>query len=112
MALTITNVDSRAADVWGQHRIRLVEVTFDSSYATGGESFTPASVGLSQFDLVVPSIKAGTLNYVVQFNYTTQKLMVLGVQQDADAAVTDPLDEEDSASDLSTLIVRVLCIGN
>ena len=46
------------------------------------------------------------------YDYTNEKILVFGVQQDADAAVTDPLDEEDDTADLSTVAIRVLCIGN
>lgn len=113
MSLTVTNVDSFAEDVFGRHRARLVTVGFDADYPTGGESFTPANVGLAEFSLVLVSPDAdSTPGYVVQYDYAAQKLVVLGVQQDADAATTDPLDEEDAAADLSGLAVRVLCLGH
>lgn len=112
MALTIAQTKPISQDVWGRQRSTIVNVTFDSSYATGGESFTPANVGLSEFHFVSVSPDANALpGYVVQYNYTAQKLVVLGVEQDADASTTDQLDEEDSAVDLSTLVVRVLCVG-
>lgn len=113
MSLTIANVDSRSEDVFGRHKVRIVEVTFDGSYPTGGEDFTPANVGLAQFDLVSVSPDAdSTGGYVVQYDYVAEKLVVFGVQQDADAAVTDPLDEEDDTVDLSGLTVRVFVLGN
>lgn len=112
MAVTVANVNARAEDVFGRHKVRLVKVTFDSSYATGGESFTPANVGMAKFDYVGVSPDSAVLpGYVVHYDYTNQKLLVFGVEQDADAAVTEPLDQENSAVDLSTLVVRVLCIG-
>jgi hypothetical protein len=112
MALTVSNVDARSEDVFGRHRVRLSKVTFDSSYETGGESFTPADVGLSEFSAVFVSPDAASIpGYVVQYNYTTKKLQVFGVEQDADGVVTDPLDEENAAADLSSLVVRVLAIG-
>lgn len=113
MALTIANVDARAEDVFGRHKVRIVTVTFDSSYPTGGESFTPANVGLAQIDYVGISPDAAVLpGYVVQYDYTDEVLIVFGVEQDADAATTDQLDEEDDTTDLSTLVVRLLVIGN
>lgn len=111
MALTVatTNRNAQAVSL-GNLRARLVTVTFDSSYPTGGEAFAPADVGLSEFAFVGVSID-GAPGYVVAFDYGTNKLMVFGVEQDADAAVTDPLDEENATADLSTLVIRVLCIG-
>lgn len=113
MALSIAPVKAPAPDdVWGRHRIRIETVTFDASYPTGGESFTPAMVGMSEFALVVPSVDANSLKgEVVQYDYTAQKLVVLGVEQDADGTDTEALDEEDSTTDLSTLVVRVLIVG-
>lgn len=113
MALTIANVDSRSEDVFGRHKVRIVTVTFDSSYDANGESFTPANVGLAQIDYVGVSPDAAVLpGYVVSYDYTNRKLLVFGVQQDADAAVTDVLDQEDAAVDLSTFKVRLLVVGN
>jgi hypothetical protein len=113
MALTIASTSAQSGDVWGRQKTRIVTVTFDSSYATGGESFTPALVGLTEFTLVVPVPDAAVLpGYVIQYDYTNKKLIVFGVEQDADGADTDRLDEEDSAVDLSTLVIRVLCVGH
>jgi hypothetical protein len=113
VALTVTNTHQQlqALSV-GNVRGRLVTVTFDASYAAGGESFTPADVGLSEFYCVIPSVDANAnLPYVVQYDYTAQKLQVFGVEQDADASTTEPLDEENAAADLSSLVVRVFCLG-
>ena len=111
MALTISNVNAIADDIWGRHKVRIVDVTFDSSYPTGGESFTAANVGLAELHMVLSIPKAATTNHVVQYDYTNSKLKVLGVEQDADGATVEPLDEETNTADLSTLVVRVLCIG-
>lgn len=48
MALTISNV--LKPTVIGNKRLSIKEVTFDSSYAEGGESFTPAKAGLKKID--------------------------------------------------------------
>lgn len=118
MAVTIdtpnTHPLSHCDDIWGRLvKVRTRTVTFDSSYDTGGESFTPANVGLSEFLNVFISVDAAstTPGYVVQYDYTDEKLVVYGVEQDADAATTDELDEEDAAVDLTGLTVRVTCIG-
>lgn len=111
MALTVSNVDSFSQDIWGRHRVAVVSVTFDTSYATGGESFTPADAGMSEFSFV--SISADhSPAYQFAYDYANKKILVFGVEQDADAAVTDPFDEENAAADLSTVTVRVLCVGH
>jgi hypothetical protein len=114
MALTIANSSPHSGDVWGRQVTRIVTVTFDSSYdETNGESFVPGDVGMSEFTFVGISPDAAALpGYVVQYDYTNERLEVFGVEQDADAAVTDRLDPEDNATDLSTLKVRILCVGH
>lgn len=109
MALEISNIDYRSEDVWGSAKVRLVEVTFDASYATGGESLAAGDVALAEIIGVTPI--AGPAGYVISYDPTNETLVVYGVQQDADAAVTDELDEEDAAADLSGLTVRLLVIG-
>lgn len=112
MALTVDpNVTARTDDIWGRQKVRIATVTFDSSYPTGGESFTPADVGLSEFNLVLVSPDSSPA-YQFAYDYTNKKILVFGVQQDADAAVTDPFDEEDNTVDLTSVTVRVLCVGH
>jgi hypothetical protein len=112
MALTVAQTTPQSADVWGRQRVRVVTVTFDASYPTGGESFTPANVGLSAFSVVIPSINAGVAAHagrVVQFDYTNNKLMVFVEEA---VAAGGPLLEVADTTDLSTLVLRVLCIGS
>lgn len=110
MALAIETPTARSEDVWGRHKVRIVTVTFDSSYDAGGESFTPADVGLAEFTAVLFAPDASG-PYVFTYDYTDQLILVQGVEQDADAATTEPLDEEDDTADLDAVSVRVICIG-
>lgn len=118
MAITLDTPNNQPQmhvdDIWGRlAKVRTRVVTFDSSYDAGGEAFAPSDVGLSEFLTVLVSVDAGstTPGYVVQYDYTAETLVVFGVEQDADAATTDELDEEDAAVDLTGLTVRVTCIG-
>lgn len=110
MALTIANTTPQSGDVWGRQKTRIVTVTFDSSYDTGGESLTPADVGLSSFTIVDPCVDAADLpGYIVHFNYTTNKLMVFVEEA---VAAGGPLLEVAAATNLATLKVRVLVVGH
>lgn len=115
MALTIANTHSQFPVVpVGNGAIAKVQtVTFDSSYATGGESLTPSNVGMSEFLAVIPLPDANALEgHVVQYDYTAQKLMVFRQTDPADAGGADvALVEVANAVDLSTLVVRVVCLG-
>lgn len=114
MALTIANTHPQFPLIPVGNGVvsKVVTVTFDSSYPAGGESFVPSDVGLSEFLCVLPSVDANAdLPYVVQYDYTAQKLMAFGVQQDADAATTDVLDEAGDTDNLAALVVRVLVLG-
>lgn len=110
MALTVANRDARAADVFGRHKVVFSKVTFDSSYPTGGESFVPADVGLAEFDIVLVSPDSNAAGgHVVQYDYTAKKFKVFVEEA---VAAGGPLLEIANATDLSTLVIRVLAIGN
>lgn len=110
MALTLTSPSPLADDVWGRLRVAIRTVTFDDSYPTGGESLTAADVGMAEIVgvIVLPDHSPA---YSVTYDYANGKLVVSGVQQDADAATTDPFDEEDDTADLDTLVCRVIVLG-
>lgn len=55
MALTVAKT---VKSVFGNKRFVAGTITFDSSYPTGGEAFTAASVGLHSLDAVVLTERA------------------------------------------------------
>ena len=110
MALTIASTTPQSGDVWGRQKTRIVNVTFENPYVAGGHSFTPANAGLASFTFVAASPDASALpGYVVQYNYTTQKLQVF---TDRAVNAASPLAEASGSPNLSTLVVRVLCVGH
>ena len=97
MALTVT---THAEASIGNVRMKIFAVTFDSSYPTGGESFTNPLGGLVPLFVVVQNDNRAAK---VVWDYTNKKLVAL-----------HPLDnanEYANTSDLSNLKVRVLVIG-
>jgi hypothetical protein len=108
---TIANTDSRAIDdVYGRlTKVKYKTFTFDSSYPTGGESLTPAEVGLSEILFVdIEPDAAGATGYVVQYNYTTKKLLVFVEEA---VAAGGALLEVANATNLATLVVRLRISG-
>ena len=96
MALTISPVRTF---VLGDHRCVIADVTFDSSYATGGESLTNTDLGLTRS---LMSLDAGvaTTGHACPYDYTNQKLMAFnGTTQIA------------NTTDLSAVTTRVVAIG-
>lgn len=110
MALTLAKTNKQVGDeVFGRTRVRIREVTFDSSYPTGGESFTPADVGLSEFLAVLVSVdSAAAGGHVVQYDYTNKKLMAFVEEA---VAAGGALVEVANTTNLSNLKVRVVAIG-
>lgn len=98
-------------DVWGRLRVRLATITFDGSYATGGEAITPGQFSLHEFVQVHASARptGAAAKRVVQWDPAAKTLVVL--QGDNAAAAAGPLVEVPAAADLSTLVVDVLVIG-
>lgn len=94
MALSLANFKP---GVSGNRRSNIVDVTFDSSYPTGGEALTPAQLGLISVDTVLAD---GKLGYTFPYDRTNQKLLAFnGTTQAANEA------------DLSAVTTRVVAIG-
>lgn len=70
MALTIGNL---RFDIAGVSQVVRGTIDFDASYPTGGESLTPAMIGLSAIDHLKADDKSG---YTFEFDYTNNKLLV------------------------------------
>ena len=69
MALAIT-VNKRG--VVGDLRYADLSLAWDSSYPTGGESFTPADAGMDTFHVVSAHQKSG---YTFEMDYTNNKIL-------------------------------------
>ena len=86
MALTVTKSGDWTGYM-GNLRWARCTVAFDSSYPTGGESFTPADLGMKTFDVVQIQHTAG-LSF--EYDYTNKKVKVYsqGVTVGAAGAAT------------------------
>lgn len=83
---------------------------FDSSYPTGGESLTAASIGLGVLDFI--SFDQGQGGYVFDYDYANSKILVY--QQTDPAAVGGaniPLVEVTNTTSLATLVAKFRAIG-
>lgn len=67
MAATITTLDSAQL---GTKEVKLIQITGDTSYPTGGYSMTPASIGLQNIIAVFPA--DSDHNYL--YNLATKKV--------------------------------------
>lgn len=97
MALSIATSDVRT--VVGNKRLVVADVTFDSSYPTGGEAIAASDFGLSSIDTVLPYPHASR---ICTYDDTNKKLLLhtaLGT-------------EASNASDQSTIAVRCEVLGN
>lgn len=109
MALTIAKVTG-ADTVLGNQKLKVRDITFDSSYATGGESLTAANVGLRKIYAVfgsVGTVSDGSTGIVVKYDYTNSKLVALW----GNAGTASVLPEVTSTTDLSTYSVRLVFVG-
>lgn len=102
MALTVSEL---TRGVFGHLRASLVQVTFDASYPTGGEDFTPGQVGMSEFEAVF--VEGGTQE--VRFDHTNNKLLAYGDKGVATAG--GPFEEVAATTDLSAFDAKLLCLG-
>ena len=93
-------------------------LTFDTAYATGGESLPASSVGLEDLLFInfTPPFSGGSgakgAGFVVTYDYTNSKVVALGAS--AVGAVAGPflnVSETANAQDLSAFSVRFMAYG-
>ena len=89
------------------------QLTFDSSYPTGGEAcdFTSVSVTTAfttVYSVMVQGEGDTAAGYVFQYDYTNAKLLVFVEEA---AAAGGPLLELANATDIATLKVRAVVMG-
>lgn len=88
---------------------RIANITFDSSYPTGGESLTHPDFA----DIFGVVVLAGTSGYELRFDAANNKLLVYAVDRSADLGTdnNNPLVQVPNTTDLSALAVTVLLVG-
>lgn len=93
-------------------RTRDVQITSGANYTTGGESITPASVGLRVIQQVVTDgakNAAGTSYLPVRYDYSANKIQAY--RYDGSQAGKASLEEAASNFDASTFTARITFIG-
>jgi hypothetical protein len=102
MALTVATPEGAPTEtgVPGNMKFRIVKITFDSSYASGGEALTATTLGFGTVALVIAQAD------VAQYDYTNSKLALY--EAGADSAA---LDEVTATTDVSAVVVRCLVMG-
>lgn len=101
MVLTVADIRDTLA---GQFKVKVVDVTFDDSYATGGEVFGADDAGFRELLAVV--VEQPPEGYVVAYDRANSKFMAF--EAGADGAA---LDEVAGSTDLSAVSFRAVCFG-
>ena len=106
MAITITQPGSSSPVVGVPGNVKYVikDITFDDSYPTGGEGLSATQLGLEEVYIVLISQKSD--GYVVQYDYTNEKLEIY--EAGADGAA---LDELGDTADASGIGIRLIAYG-
>lgn len=87
---------------------RIVDITFDSSYATGGESLAASDVGLQTITEVLPGGGATPPGMICQWDQTNGKLALFR----SNASATTVLNQVTSTADMSAFTFRCLVLGH
>ena len=109
MALTLTKI---AAFTSGNKRHRVYDVTFDSSYPTGGESLTASDVNLRKIEQLIvhgpaTATRGGTTGVLATYDYTNSKLQAFW----GNAGTASVLPEVTDTTNVATQICRITAIG-
>ena len=96
-----------APELPGNCKFVTATVTFDSSYATGGEAISASSLGLDRLDFIWAVTQDG---YVPSWNGSTTapKVKLYWVDTTTDGAA---LAEVPSTTDVSAVVVRIFAFG-
>ncbi len=107
MALTVSTYKN-FPKMHGGIRSRIVDVTFPSSYTSGGESFTYSDAGLDTaiYFVVTPSCMNG---YTFEYDADHDKIIVY--YADYDASADGALIEVADTTDLGGVTIRCLVYG-
>lgn len=109
MALTLTKISAYTS---GNKRHRVYDVTFDSSYPTGGESLTAADVNLRKIEELIvhgpaTATRGGTTGVLATYDYTNSKLQAFW----GNAGTASVLPEVTDTTNVATQICRITAIG-
>lgn len=109
MALTLTKISAYTS---GNKRHRVYDVTFDSSYPTGGESLTAADVNLRKIEQLIvhgpaTATRGGTTGVLATYDYTNSKLQAFW----GNAGTASVLPEVTDTTNVATQICRITAIG-
>jgi hypothetical protein len=103
MAMTLSQTRYEDFDGFAGFGFYLGTATFDSVYATGGESITPADLGMSAIELFIAE---GDDGLTFEYDYVNQKLKAIGgspaspgIVDDSDTAATLGADLQIAVSD-------------
>ena len=121
MALTFT--EKKRAKLGNAYAVS-ADITFDSSYPTGGEALAASAFGLNNIDIMLCETALG---YMFQYDYANAKLKAFYpraalsgslVVAESAATLTGDTDvaaaagaEVTSTADLHTITTRVMAIG-
>ena len=121
MAVTFT--EKKRAKLGNAYAVS-ADITFDSSYPTGGEALAASAFGLNNIDIMLCETASG---YMFQYDYANAKLKAFYpraaltgslVVADTAATLTGDTDvaaaagaEVTSTADLHTITTRVMAIG-
>ena len=111
MAYTFTPTDgSEGKTTWGNKKIRMVDVTFTGSYATGGEALVAKDFGMRKIHYVtgvVTEAAGQTTAWVPYWDKANAKLKMLGAGTGATG-----LTEHAAAAYAASTVGHLMLVGN
>lgn len=108
MALTVSLTGDWLSSV-GSEKAVVGTITFDDSYAAGGESLTAANIGLQKIKFI--SLNQGEDGYVFFYDYANSKVKAYVTIDPANAGGANVVLQEAGAIDLSSVVVHFRAVG-
>ena len=111
MALAATPIP-RSNTVWGNKRVKVVDLALTGSYSTGGETLTADDCGLKRIEQVIPHGNAAEADltgaWITKVDYQTNGDVKIALFEGAGAGVVPtqkPAEAYESAAELRVTVI-------
>jgi opacity protein-like surface antigen len=101
---------------WGTKLVVFATLALDSSYRNGGETLTPANLGLTNIKHI--DLTCDLAGYLLQYDYSAQKVVVYADAESTAVKVNEYIPFSDVAPDTNAVDlsgvtgIRIFAIGN
>jgi hypothetical protein len=112
MGTATVAIKKAAPGLAGAGVAKIVDITLSSSYATGGDTVTLTSLGMSSLDALMLTGNAAGYACEVVHGATPTTDPKIRLWEDKATAAATPLGEEAAATNVTSVVLRAIAYGS